>query len=288
MTTSFASCYLEAHDGVQLYCPSYTGENSKGMIVALHEYSLHSGIYETAYRCLAEAGYSVHTMDLRGHGRSSGGRGEIDDFEDYLDDLDLLIARVRDQSDSQPLFLLGLGLGSLIALRHATSRRSSSHGLILCGALPELPLGAKERFISRYAGPLLSQMPAGVDARAMLLKSDNGHQEAGDELIFRGPITAKTVAQINASNVFIQDAQEFLSFPVLCLADEHCRNLVQKLHDRLLTHDKTFQLCEDLDLRGLPEGGSNRLLGRIIRWCAERLEAVSEDQEENDLENDEL
>ena len=96
--------HLETHDGAQLYCQYYPAKSSLGVIITVHDYGQHRGAYEAAHQLFVEEQFSVYTMDLRGHGRSAGERAAIEHFDDYLDDLDLLIARVRDREEDSPCF----------------------------------------------------------------------------------------------------------------------------------------------------------------------------------------
>lgn len=288
MTANLDLNHLETHDGAQLFCQYFPAEKPLGVLITVHDYGQHSGAYEAAHKQFAKDHYSVYTMDLRGHGKSAGERAAIDHFDDYLDDLDLLLARVRDREEDRPVFVLGQGMGALIALRFVTSRRLSFHGLILCGGLPLLPTNSKEKLISQYAGVLLSHIPANDEARELLLQSSLAGALKDDELAFRGAIKARTIAEINAANSFVQGDQQFLSFPVLCLASERHHILMEKLYDRLLTHDKTLVDYEGQSLQPLLGGERDKVVREIVLWCKEHLEKISDEEEWGDPEDDSL
>src|SRR6478735_6006814 len=106
---------LEAVDGLELYCEVHTCPEPKGVILAVHDYGEHTGVYRSIFSRLCQEGYSVYAADQRGHGKSPGERGLIARFDDYLEDLDLLMARIKDRDPKLPVFLMGQGLGALIA-----------------------------------------------------------------------------------------------------------------------------------------------------------------------------
>lgn len=286
MTDSADFERLEAHDGTVLFCQYYPARNPQGVIVTLHDYALHSGVYLSAHEHFVASGYSVYTMDLRGHGKSAGARAAIEDFDDYLEDLDLLLARVSDREAVEPLFLLGQGMGALIALRFVTTRRASFHGLILCDGLPLLPISVKERLLAQYAGLLLSRIEAHAAAREILLPSALLATLPNDELVFRGPIKARTVAEINAANSFPTSGQEFLSFPVLCLTGERQRLIMDKLHDRLVTHDKALVSFQGQSLQLLLGEEGKAVIQAVVKWCGKRLEKLSDEDEWGDPADD--
>jgi alpha-beta hydrolase superfamily lysophospholipase len=64
---------------------------------------------------LVARGFAVVGWDLRGHGRSSGARGDIATGELLVDDLAAVCARFREEGC--PLFLFAHSLGGQIALR---------------------------------------------------------------------------------------------------------------------------------------------------------------------------
>ncbi len=288
MTDNIEVEHLEAHDGAQLYCQHYPAKDERGVIITVHDYGQHSGAYEAAHQLLVDGHFGVYTMDLRGHGRSAGERAAIEHFDDYLEDLDLLIARVKDRQEEKPLFLLGQGMGALIALRYVTTRRSTFHGLILCGGLPLLPIHSKERLISQYAGILLNHIKANNEAREILLAPSLIGALKDDELSFRGDIKARTVAQINAANAFVNEGQEFLGFPVLCLASERHHILMERIHNKILTHDKTLIDYEGQSLQPLLGEERREVSQEIVKWCNEHLEKIDDEDEWGDPEDDSL
>jgi alpha-beta hydrolase superfamily lysophospholipase len=90
------------------------------------------------YREVIEAwnalGLVVAIYDLRGHGLSEGGRGQILQFDDYVDDAVDLI-RELDQDDAfqklRPLVLFGHSLGGLISIHTAFRVPDKIAGLAL-------------------------------------------------------------------------------------------------------------------------------------------------------------
>ncbi len=278
---------LETHDGAQLFCQRFVAESPRATIISLHDFGQHSGVYQKAHESLRDCQYSVYTLDLRGHGKSAGDRGNISHFDDYLDDLDLLVARVKEVEGERPIFLLGQGMGSLIALQFVKTRRPKFHGLILCGGLPLLPTKQLEKMVAQYAGIFLSRIEASDDAKSILF-SETKLDEKGDELIYRGAVKARTVAEINSANVLSTHEQEFLPFPVLCLAAERHLTLMEKLHDKLLTHDKSLVEYHGKSLQPLSGEEREQVCHEIVKWCDGHLETLEDDDEWGDPDEDAL
>jgi acylglycerol lipase len=66
-------------------------------------------------------GHAVHAIDLRGHGRSDGARGDTR-FAPAMGDVDRLLADCAERHPGTPLFLYGHSLGALLALDYLIAR----------------------------------------------------------------------------------------------------------------------------------------------------------------------
>ncbi len=73
----------------------------------------------------------MYACDLRGHGLSTGKRGYISRFSDYLLDADAFLKCVRQAEAEAPVFLLGHSMGGLIAALYAEQPAAKLPGLIL-------------------------------------------------------------------------------------------------------------------------------------------------------------
>jgi acylglycerol lipase len=122
----------KAFDGLSLYFQCWQAEQTQnGVICLVHGMGEHSGRYEHWADLLNQAGYTVLTYDLRGHGKSGGQRGHINSFNDYLYDADDLLKEANDRFPDQPHFLYGHSLGSIIASNYVLRRKPQLAGVVL-------------------------------------------------------------------------------------------------------------------------------------------------------------
>jgi alpha-beta hydrolase superfamily lysophospholipase len=80
---------------------------------------------------LEQAGYSLLTFDLRGHGHSQGRRGHIDAYERLMEDIDHLLDEAARRFPGQPRFLYGHSMGGNLALNYVLRRRPELAGVIV-------------------------------------------------------------------------------------------------------------------------------------------------------------
>lgn len=108
---------LAMPDGATLHTREWQSAGAPWLhLVLVHGIGEHSGRYEPFGRQLAEAGITVHAFDLRGHGASSGRRGDIERWTDFTGDVGTMVDRARAGATGEPVALMGHSMGGLIAL----------------------------------------------------------------------------------------------------------------------------------------------------------------------------
>lgn len=111
--------FFSAHDGLRLFYRRWDAGSPRAVCLLVHGLAEHSGRYRNLAARLTTHGWSVWSMDHRGHGRSGGKRGDCRSFREFVDDLHLLKTRIAETLPGLPLLLIGHSLGGLIALTYA-------------------------------------------------------------------------------------------------------------------------------------------------------------------------
>lgn len=261
--------------GVELYAVSWTTSPPKAAVVLAHGYGEHTGRYEHVAAGLTDAGYDVHALDHRGHGRSGGRRGEIDDFGRLVDDVEDLAADVARRYDS--LFLLGHSMGGLAVLTAVARGSLRPAGVVVTGAavLPAESIPAWLVRVSGVIGRLAPGLPT-IRLEAAAVSRDPKVVEAydTDPLNFRGKMTAGTGARLNAAMGEIMGSLDRVDAPLL---------LVHGSHDRLTDPAGSLRVLRgvassDRELRVLPglyhevlnEPEGDEVLAGIVAWMDAR------------------
>jgi len=105
-------------------------ESPHAVLLIVHGFSDHSGRYQPIVDSLLPRNIAIYSYDQRGHGRSPGQRGHIDDFAAFRDDLLTLTHLVANQQPDIPLFLLGQSMGGLIVLDFGLHYPQEVNGII--------------------------------------------------------------------------------------------------------------------------------------------------------------
>lgn len=98
------------------------------VLVIQHGFGEHSSRYGNLVQHLEETNISIYALDARGHGRSDGKRGHVDQFQYYIDDLSDLIQIAKREQRMDKIYLFGHSLGGVIASQYAL-QYENQHGL---------------------------------------------------------------------------------------------------------------------------------------------------------------
>jgi alpha-beta hydrolase superfamily lysophospholipase len=110
-----------------------------GVVVLLHGYGEHLGLYDALGRRLARNGFAVHAMDAVGHGRSDGERALIASWDHFVDDARQLVNLAGDRHPGRPVVIIGHSGGAAAAYLLALRSPGIAQALVLSAA-PLRPL----------------------------------------------------------------------------------------------------------------------------------------------------
>lgn len=122
---------VNGKDGNQIFFRSWhpAGPPS-ALVVICHGVNSHSGQYDWTARRLAESGFVVYALDLRGRGKSSGERFYVEDIEEYVGDLATLVDLAKTRESGLAVFLLGHSAGGVVSCVYTLEHQAELDGLI--------------------------------------------------------------------------------------------------------------------------------------------------------------
>ncbi len=138
-----------------LFYQTWTVPQAIGTLVVTHGLGEHSDCYNLFANAMCPKGWNVISWDLRGHGRSEGRRGCIDQFSDFAHDLQIFLYFLKQHSKLElPYFLVSHSMGGLITLRYATELGVDG-ALGICLSSPLIGVAAKVPVIKDFAAKVL-------------------------------------------------------------------------------------------------------------------------------------
>ncbi|MCM8794487.1 MAG: lysophospholipase [Candidatus Omnitrophica bacterium] len=211
---------FQGRDGVEFHGRRWEIFPAKGLCFLIHGFAEHSGRYSWLAQKLNSRGYSVYALDQRGHGLSSGARGDCRSLAELVDDIDAWVRKVRDCSPGTPAFLIGHSLGGLITLAYAADHPQGLAGVAVSSPLIRLGVklpAAKKAFI-RMLGRLMPgvSLPNGVVPDHLSHDPSVVETYRSDPLIFR-TITAGCAVALDRAMACTDDLAGRIRIPCLIL-----------------------------------------------------------------------
>ena len=208
--------------GTTLYGEFFAAKDPIGLAIVCHGYAEHCGRYREVAHALVDAGLSVFTYDMRGHGQASGRRGHVARFTEYLDDLDAAIAKARELAGELPRVLVAHSNGSLVALRALAdpARRPDVRAVALGSPFLALKLAvpAVKKLAARVMSRIVPTFAQANELRVEDLTHDVGKQEARRvDTLCHGVATARWFTEAAAAQQYVYDHASSISVPTIWL-----------------------------------------------------------------------
>lgn len=147
------SGFLTGGGGVKLFYRTWMAEAPRAAMVLVHGMNEHIGRYAHVAEYFVNQGFAVYGLDHRGYGRSEGVRCHVDRFEEYLEDLRLLVDMAREHGTP---FMVGHSLGGLISFRYALAYPETLKALVVSS--PYFGRKTEVDAVTRTLAPVLSFM----------------------------------------------------------------------------------------------------------------------------------
>lgn len=266
--------HFYSRDGLTLYQQSWLPEaDCRAVVVVIHGINEHSGRYARLAADLNRQGYAVYGMDLRGHGKSEGRRAWISSFDEFLDDIEILLDRVAQRQPGKPIFLLGHSMGGLVVAWLAISRPPQVDGLIFSG--PAILVGGKVFPVLRRLAAFFSRVWPSLRLVRMgyrFISRDPRVVEdfKNDPLVFHGRFPVRTGAEILRVAKLVQRRMAEIRLPLLIM--HGTADIVadadgsRRIYDLASSTDKTLRLYDGLYHEIFNEPQRDRVVSDLITW----------------------
>jgi len=248
---------------------------TRAVIALIHGFGEHCGRYPNVVKHFVPRGYAVYGFDHRGHGKSPGKRGHINEWSEFRDDVRAFVQLIEKQEPHKPIFMLGHSLGGLIALEYVLRHPEGLQGIIASGPLLLQPglspvVIATAKVLSRVA-PSVS-IKTGLDASS-ISRDPAVVQAYQDDPLVHGFGTPRLSTEITATQNWTNAHAADLKLPLLLIVGSEDK-LVPPEAGRKFFDAVTFADKQKLDYQGAYHETHNDIIAPQVMADMERwLEA---------------
>ena len=277
MTSTLREERLDGTGGLKIFVRSWRPAGKpRGVVAIVPGFNSHSGQYLWVADQLVSSGLAVYAVDLRGRGQSDGERFYVEQFWDYLSDVQDLVTLAKSREPGLPVFLLGHSAGGVISCVYTLEHQADFAGLICESFAFQVP--APDFVLAVVKG--ISHLAP--HAHVLRLKNEDFSRDPkvvqsmnDDPLIANEVQPTKTVAEMVRADERLEREFPLIKLPVLILhgTDDKATKPSgsQLFYDTAGSTDKTLKLYEGHFHDLLNDVGKEVVMRDIQDWISQRV-----------------
>lgn len=268
---------VNGKDGNQIFFRSWHPPGApSALVVICHGVNSHSGQYDWTARQLADNGFVVYALDLRGRGKSSGERFYVEDIEEYVGDLATLVDLAKTREPDLAVFLLGHSAGGVVSCVYTLEHQAELDGLICESFAFKVP--APDIALSLIKG--LSHIAPHLGVLKLKNEDFSRDPEAvrklnSDPLIAGEIQPASTVAALARADDRLKTSFDQITLPVFIMHGTVDKATVpagsQFFYEHAGSPDKTLKMYEGHYHDLLNDYGKEDVLADTTHWIRQHL-----------------
>lgn len=263
---------IKSYDGLSLYFNKEVSPDDKAVAVIVHGLCEHQGRYDYLAEVFHKNGIGTYRFDHRGHGRSEGEKSHYNDFNELLDDTNVIVDMAIAENPDKPVFLLGHSMGgyavSLFGIKYSDKKLK---GIITSGAL------------TKDNGGLIKGLPKGMEPHTELPNElGNGVCSVQEVVDWYGKdpynnkvFTAGLCYALCQGLDWVSGKENQFSYPVLMMHGEKDGIVsVQDTYDffsSVSSKDKQMKIYGNLFHEIFNEYCRDEVIGDTVNWMLRRL-----------------
>jgi alpha-beta hydrolase superfamily lysophospholipase len=268
---------VEGADGLRIFFRSWRPkEKARALIIIVPGFNSHSGYYSWVAQQFVDMGVAVYAVDLGGRGNSDGERFYVEDFDDYVSDVESVVAVAKSREPGVPLFLLGHSAGGVVSCLYTLKHQPEMAGLICESFAFQLP--APDFVLAVFKG--ISHLAP--HAHILHLKNETFSRDLDvvqtlndDPLVGQETQPSQTMAAMVRADERVKQGFPLITLPVLILHGTLDKNAKpagsQLFYDMAGSTDKTLKVYEGFFHDLLNDLDKEMVMADIKSWLNARV-----------------
>ena len=261
------------------FSKSWNTAEPKAVIMLIHGLGEHSARYDAIGNYFIENRFAMESIDLPGHGKSSGKRGHIDKFSDFISAANHLLSLISKKYPNKPIFLLGHSMGGLISTLLLFDKQHLFSGALLSGAAIQHP-NEPNRWILKVISAISHLAPKigilKLDFTAISRDQNEIQKYINDPLVNKGKLSASLLVEMFKTMRISKERANEIKLPIRIMHGEADTMTApegsQYLYDHISSADKILKLYDEMYHEIFNEPGAEKIYTEIVDWLNDRLD----------------
>jgi len=269
---------IDSFDTTNLYLLTNKVRSPKGVFIIVHGLAEYCERYNYLVEILNQNNISVYRYDMRGHGKSGGKKGWVDNYNSYIKDLDQIVKIAKEENKDIPVFIMGHSMGGFITAAYGIQNKNKVEGIILSAAALEKPENAKG--INSLLIKTFNKIYPTYEMKNDLGKLVSRDKKVVDKYI-RDPLVLKKIS-IKLYYEFLIKGIEWLQknidkFEYNCLIIHGKEDKIVnykssvRFENKIKSNDKKIILYDNLYHEILNEKEKDNVIKDILVWIDDRI-----------------
>lgn len=247
------------------------------IIILIHGLGGHGLRYAAWAEILCSKGFAVYSLDLRGHGKSDGSRGDAKSIYSFFKDITALLSYISANEDNAlPKLMYGNSLGGLLTAMYALKEQNDINGAILTAPWFKLsqPLSRTSKFLIALIAKVIPKYSIKTGVDSSKLRPDNNVERKEQDPYAHKRISARLLYSIHKLTYEYEQNIPLLRIPTLAIHGKKDQvtdaNQTHTFMDHQIIKTETLILDNASHEIHLEEERT-MILEKLQRWIKERL-----------------
>lgn len=207
---------------LDIYAKAWIPANPKAVICLVHGLGEHVNRYGHFAKYFGNHGFVTIGNDHHGHGQSGGKRGDVPDYEAFMEEVSQLVVKATEQYPNLPIILYGHSMGGNLVLNYVLERHPKIAGLVVTGPHIQLPKAAEPSaglmMVAKVMNKIFPslQQPNGLDVNNISSDPVEVKKYQNDPLV-HDKISMRTALSLIEKAAFLDSYVDKIPVPTLMM-----------------------------------------------------------------------
>lgn len=268
---------IRASNGIDIFYKKDIPNEPVAVIVIVHGFAEHLARYNYFVEKLNQNRIACYRFDNRGHGKSGGAILDVESYNDFINDADLIVQKAKTEFPELPVFMLGHSMGGFIAALYGESFKDRLAGQILSGAATDEPsaINSALKTVINIGNKLFPKLRIKNDLSALISRDEEVIRQYRNDPLVHDRATIRFYKQfvIEGMTKLKNNAKEY-SYDCLILHGRDDKIISFKssenFYNNISSKNKQIKIYDNLYHEILNEAEKDTVINDILIWVKDK------------------